>query len=291
MVVMKKSTFFLVLMVAFSPLIVNAQQQNIEFGLQVGTGFFIGSSTPVNGFVRTHEFAWMRDSKEMPAFETYGGMMRYRIDERWAVQVQALRQRTRFKEERLNVGPNEKNMPMYFYNSMWHLDAMAEFNILKYGFIENRNAKIYTVTPYVAVGIGTTMYNKAATYRWGWNDGTRNTMYPAVKVNDKVQNEKMVAALYIPFAAGLKVRMHTNWQLKVACQYNLYVLNGNLDGYTTGVWKNRNDLEEGLVYPDGGGIAFKEGSYKAASTHNVSVTVGVIYNLPAKGQGGAIISY
>ena len=38
---MKRSTFFLVLMVAMSPLFVNAQTQNVEFGLQVGAGFFM----------------------------------------------------------------------------------------------------------------------------------------------------------------------------------------------------------------------------------------------------------
>lgn len=288
---MKKSKFFLVLMVVMTPLFVNAQTENIEFGLQVGAGFFLGNNAPSEGIKRTHEFAWMRDSKDMPAFETYGGVVRYRIDNRWAVQVQAMRQRTRFKEERLYLDEYEKPRSAYFYNSMWHLDAMAEFNFLKYGFYENRNAKIYTVTPYIALGLGTTMYNKAATYRWGWLDLTRNTPYPMVRAKDKVQGEKMAAALYIPFAGGLKVRMATNWQLKIACQYNLYLLNGNLDGYTKGVWKNRKDQGEGLVYPKGDGVAFAKGDYKAASTHNVSVTLGVIYNLPSRSGGGAVINY
>ncbi|MBO4986848.1 MAG: outer membrane beta-barrel protein [Paludibacteraceae bacterium] len=271
---MKKSTFILVLLMVFAPLFVNAQTQNVEFGLQVGAGFFMGNENPANGYTRTHEFAWMRDSEGMPAFETFGGTVRYRFDNRWALQGQAMRQRTRFKE-------SAENQDLYFYNSMWNVDLMAEFNILKYGFVENRNAKIYTITPYVATGIGTSLYNKTATYRWGMNDGEQNTPFPAVKAKD------LAAALYIPFAAGLKVRMASNWQLKVACQYNLYVLNGNLDGSTVGA-----KYSDGkLVYTGGDGVSFENVKYKAASTHNVAVTVGVIYNLPANGQAGAIISY
>ena len=286
---MKKSTFILVLLMVFAPLFVNAQTQNVEFGLQVGAGFYMGNENPAAGYTRTHEFAWMRDSEGMPAFETFGGIVRYRFDNRWTLQGQAMRDRLRFKE-------SSEHHELYFYNSAWNVDLMAEFNILKYGFVENRNAKIYTITPYVAVGIGTSLYNKTATYRFGWDDGQRNTNFPAVKAKD------LAAALYIPFAAGLKVRMAENWQLKVSCQYNMYVLNGNIDGSTANSIKGYIDPdrnteykimgdENQLVYPNGGGVSFEGVKYKAASTHEVAVTVGVIYNLPANGQAGAIISY
>lgn len=265
---MKKSTFILVLLMAFAPLLVNAQTQNVELGLQVGAGFFLGNTNPADGYTRSNEFAWMRDSETMPAFETFGGIVRYRFDYRWALQAQAMRQRMRFKE-------STENQDLYFYNGMWNVDLMAEFNFLKYGFVENRNAKIYTITPYAAVGIGTTLYNKTATYRWGLNDGKRNTPFPAVKAKD------LAGALYIPFAAGLKLRMAANWQLKLACQYNLYVLNGNLDGNTAGT----------EAYPKGGGVSYDGTQYKAASTHNIAVTLGVIYNLPSNGKGGAMVNY
>ena len=188
---MKKSTFILVLLMAFAPLLVNAQTQNVELGLQVGAGFFLGNTNPADGYTRSNEFAWMRDSETMPAFETFGGIVRYRFDYRWTLQAQAMRQRMRFKES------VEGHDPLYFYNSMWNADVMAEFNILKYGFVENRNAKVYTVTPYVAVGIGTSLYNEHATYRWnakhleGATGTKRNTFYPAVKARD------LAAALYI----------------------------------------------------------------------------------------------
>ena len=272
---MKKSTFILVLLMVFAPLFVNAQTQNVELGLQVGAGFFMGNSNPAAGYTRTHEFAWMRDSEGMPAFETFGGVVRYRFDYRWALQAQAMRQRTRFKE-------SAENTDLYFYNSMWNVDLMAEFNILKYGFVENRNAKIYTITPYVATGIGTSLYNKNATYRWGKNDGKQNTMFPTVKAKD------LAGSLYIPFAAGLKLRVASNWQLKLACQYDLYLLNGNLDGNTD---KAKYSDGKTPVYAHGGGVSFEGEKYQAASTHNVNVVVGVIYNLPANGQSGAIISY
>lgn len=278
---MKTIKIFLVLMLVLGPVLVSAQTQNIEFGLQLGAGFFIGDKNPVGDgtYTRTNEFAWMRDSEGMPAFETYGVLARYRFDYRWAVQLQGMRQRTRFKEERPYLDEYEKPRSAYFYNGIWNLDAMAEFNFLKYGFVENRNAKIYTVTPYVGLGIGTSLYNKHATYRWGWDDGKKNSPYPMVRVKD------MGAAMYIPFAFGMKLRMASNWQFKVACQYNLYVLNGDLNGSTAGVMKNRKDATEGLVYPNGGGVEL--GKYKAASTHNVAATIGVIYNLPANGRGGA----
>jgi hypothetical protein len=277
---MKNSKFFLVLMVVLAPLFVNAQTQNVEFGLQVGTGFFLGNNNPVGDgtYTRTNEFAWMRDSEGMPAFETYGVLARYRFDYRWALQLQAMRQRTRFKEEW-----EGSDKPLYFYNGIWNFDVMAEFNILKYGFVENRNAKIYTVTPYVAVGLGVSFYNEHATYRWGLNDGVKlNAPYPMITPKD------LAAAMYIPFAAGMKLRMASNWQFKLACQYNLYVLNGDLNGSTVGALTDVKNSSSAPVYSNGGGVEL--GKYKAASTHNIAVTVGVIYNLPAKGRGGVMIN-
>ena len=280
---MKKSRFFLVLVMALAPIFAMAQTENVELGLQVGAGFFLGlDELPTPGYTRVNEFAWMRDSEGMPAFESYGGIVRYRFDYRWTLQAQAMRQRMRFKES------VEGQDPLYFYNSMWNADVMAEFNILKYGFVENRNARVYTVTPYVAVGIGTSLYNEHATYRWnakhleGATGTKRNTFYPAVKARD------LAAALYIPFGAGLKLRMASNWQLKVACQYDLYVLNGNVDGSTAGVGT---EIEGEKVYPNGGGVSFEGVQYKAASTHNVVATVGVIYNLPSNGRAGVMVNY
>jgi hypothetical protein len=200
--------------------------------------------------------------------------VRYRFDYRWTLQAQGMRQRFRFKE----VSDLHED-GLYFYNGVWNLDLMAEFNLLKYGFVENKNAKIYTVTPYVALGLGTSLYNKHATYRWGLNDGKMNSPYPMIKAKD------MTAAMYIPFAFGMKLRMASNWQFKVACQYNLYLVNGDLNGSTAGSIKEGTET----VYPKGEGVEL--GAFKAASTHNIVATVGVIYNLPANGRGGAIVNY
>lgn len=267
---MKMNKFFIVLLVVLAPLFVNAQTQNIEFGMQVGAGFFMGNENPADGYTRTNEFAWMRDSEGMPAFETYGALFRYRFDYRWTLQLQGMRQRARFKE----ISEAHED-GLFFYNGMWNVDVMAEFNLIKYGFVENRNAKIYTVTPYVALGLGTSIYNEHATYRWGLNTGKKNSPYPAIKAKD------MTAAMYIPFAFGLKLRMASNWQFKVACQYDLYVLNGELNGTTMGT----------ECYPDGGGVSLEGKKYKPASTHNVVATLGVIYNLPSNGRGGVMINY
>lgn len=269
---MNKSNIFLVLLLVLAPLFVNAQTQNVEFALQVGTGFFTGNSDPAAGYIRTNEFAWMRDSEGMPAFETFGVAARYRFDYRWALQMQAMRQRARFKEV-----SDKYEDGLFFYNGIWNWDLMAEYNFLRYGFTENRNAKIYTVTPYVGLGLGVAFYNKNATYRWGLNDGKRNSPFPMVRPKD------LTAAMYIPFAFGLKLRMASNWQFKVACQYDLYVLNGDLNGNTEGSLKVKKDPSQGMAYPTGGGVTL--GEYKAASTHNIVATLGVIYNLPSNGRG------
>ena len=60
-------------------------------------------------------------------------------------------------------------------------------------------------------------------------------------------------------------------------------------------WNRFQSTKGTYPYKDNkGGVSFaKEDGYKyqAGSTHNVAVTVGVIYNLPSNGQSGAIISY
>jgi hypothetical protein len=68
----------------------------------------------------------------------------------------------------------------------------------------------------------------------------------------------------------------------MACQYNLYVLNGNLDGSTKGTEPYREDK---------GGVSYENADYVAGSTHNIAVTMGMIYNLPAKGRSGEAINY
>lgn len=273
---MKKSAYILVLILLTS-LFVNAQTQNVELGLQVGAGFFLGNKAPAPGVTRLYEFAWVPDTKEFPAFEAFGGFARYRFNQRWAVQLQAMHQRVRFTEY-------DK---CHFYNSMWNTDMMAEFNILKYGFVDNPNLKVYTITPYVAVGFGASLYNKTATYRWGMKDGAgkQNTYFPAVKAND------LTAALYVPFGIGMKLRMEQHWQLKVACQYDLYLLNGNVDGST--ITPNKKDANKYYPYPDGMGVNYQADNYKykVASTHNIVATIAVIYNLPSDNREGIIIDY
>lgn len=272
---MKKSIFFFVLVLLLSSF-ANAQTHNIELGLQAGAGFFLGDKNPM-GVSRAYEFAWVPETKEFPAFEAFGGFARYRFDQRWALQMQAMRQRVRFTEYN----------KCHFYNAMWNVDAMTEFNILKYGFVENRNLKIYTITPYVATGVGASIYNKNATYRWGMKDGNgkQNTYFPAVKANN------LTAALYIPFAVGMKMRMEEHWQLKVACQYDLYLLNGNVGGSTA--TPSHKDPDRYYPYQEGQGVNFQANGYKykAASTHNIVATISVIYNLPSNNKEGIIIDY
>lgn len=293
---MKRSTIILAL-VAMVSLVASAQMQNVEFGLQVGIGSFKGLETPntTPTCSRTHEFAPLAGSYGMPAFETFGLVARYRIDQRWAVQLQGMRQRMRFQEDWTAITGTKDNY-FYFYNAMWNIDAMAEFNFLNYGFVANRVLRVHTVTPYVALGIGTSLYNKTATYRfrnYKKNDGNYtylnggNTSYPALKLKD------LAAALYMPIAAGVKFRVAQNVQMKLAVQYDLYLLNGNVDGSTKTskvLDDNGNEVNMYNLYHPGKnlGISYEGVKYNAASTHNVVLTLGVIYNLPAQ-TGGVFV--
>lgn len=290
---MKRSTIILAL-VAMVSLVASAQMQNVEFGLQVGIGSFKGLETPntTPTCSRTHEFAPIVDSYDMPVFETFGLLARYRIDQRWAVQLQGMRQRMRFREDWSKALDDEMKF-FYFYNAMWNIDAMAEFNFLNYGFVANRVMRVYTVTPYVALGIGTSLYNKTATYGFRYyhrNDGSytyldgKNSSYPVLKLKD------LAAALYVPIAAGVKFRVAQNVQMKLAVQYDLYLLNGNVDGSTKTskvLDDNGNEVNMYNLYHPGKnlGISYEGVKYKAASTHNVVLTLGVIYNLPAQTGG------
>jgi len=277
---MKKGVFFIVLMLLTS-LCASAQTENIEVGLQAGAAFYLGNENPMNGFTRMYEFAWVPETENLPAFESFGGFVRYRFDQRWALQLQAMRQRMRFTENHLS------DRGLHFYNAMWNVDMMTEFNILKYGFVENIHAKVYRVTPYVAAGLGLSLYNKHATYRWGMKDGSgkQNSYFPAVKTND------LAAAMYMPFGVGVKLRTEMNWQIKVACQYDLFLVNGNVDGSST---KKPSNVDPDYYQPkDYNGVDFQASGYKykPASTHNFVVTVAVIYNFPSNNKEGIIIDY
>ena len=113
-------------------------RQNIdrlEFGVSAGVGFYVGQKNPVEGsdLLRIQSYDAIafgeRSTLRWPGIETFGFSFGYRIDTRWHVKLQTTRQRLCFAEY-ANNAPKTRNV---YYNAMWHLDAMAECNILPLG--------------------------------------------------------------------------------------------------------------------------------------------------------------
>jgi hypothetical protein len=117
---------------------------------------------------------------------------------------------------------------------MWHLDAMAEYNILALGNVMAAKQGLYNVVPYVGFGLGITMFNKEATLRSNYTGTDFNTYYPSVgskQVNGKWEPGEVAVGFYIPVAVGVKWRINDNVQLKGTFQYQLYLTpSTNLEG-------------------------------------------------------------
>jgi hypothetical protein len=175
-----------------------------------------------------------------PGIETFGFSFVYRIDTRWHVKLQTTRQRLCFAEY-ANNAPKTRNV---YYNAMWHLDAMAECNILPLGNVLTPIQGIYNVVPFVGFGIGITMYNEEATLRkvYGYQGpgkkGSVGTFYPRVGSSNELTTEGSVwtpaevgVGVYFPVSVGVKWRVNDNVQLKGTFQYQLYLTpNSNIEG-------------------------------------------------------------
>lgn len=202
----------------------------------------------------------------VPGIETFGGSVGYRFNTMWNLRFSATRQRVSFAEyhtytEKL-IGDVTNRTRFIYYNAMWHVDAMAEYNILPYGLRTIGSGNIYNFTPFLGVGAGVTMFNEQASLRKAYEfngpldrnkkgnpDGKIYTSFPRVGYKqvyadgDTVPSWKkaeMAYALYVPFALGLKWRLNPHFQLKAAFQYNMYISIGD------GKWGNTN-LEGGAL--------------------------------------------
>ena len=250
---MKKGSFIVVLLAMIClPTSIFAEHtfsvDRLEFGIYGGLGFYVGPRdfegvTHVQAYdalyFKLNNIAGMN----WPGIETFGFSVGYRIDSRWQVYLQTTRQRVEFAEQ-LSSG-----LRPYYYNAMWHLEAMAEYNILNYGLEMRRHQGIYNVVPFVGLGYGITMYNAEATMRYDGHSGEFiNTRYPKVgfktEQNTTTTKKELVAvptnlSMYIPVAVGVKWRINSNVQLKGAFHYQLHFqspktgkINSNLEGGT-----------------------------------------------------------
>jgi hypothetical protein len=248
---MNKGKFWLVLLVLFMPMVVNVASaasdfrqhlDRLEFGVSAGVGFYVGQSNPVAGsdITRVQSYDALgfgeKATLKWPGIETFGFQVGYRFDTHWHVKLQTTRQRLCFAEYQ----NNDPKSRCVYYNAMWHLDAMAEYNILALGNVMAPKQGLYNVVPYVGFGLGITMFNKEATLRSNYTGTDVNTYYPSVgskQVNGNWEPGEVAVGLYIPVAFGVKWRINDNVQLKGTFQYQLYFsnatpggLNSNLEG-------------------------------------------------------------
>ena len=181
----------------------------LELGAQAGGAYYMGELAP---------YAFMSMS------ETYGLQTRCKITERWALQVKGQRQRV---INNVKSG-NDFGLPEARYQtSMWHFDVTAEYNFFRFGTINGYNIRMHPVTPFIFVGLGMTAHNPAPSTQkgfplLGWKE----------RLNQLTQEMEMVYlepdfAMYIPVGVGLKWKFAERWQLQLAWQHQLYVLNGD----------------------------------------------------------------
>lgn len=234
------------------------QVDRFEFGPVAGVGFYFGQKNPVENSdllrVQSYDpiaFGEERATLRWPGIETFGFSLGYRIDTRWTVTLKAVHQRVCFAEYDTIFNQNKyEEQRAVYYNTMWHVDAMAEYNLLNLGNAMVPEQSIYNVVPYVGLGIGVTIYNQNATLRAvNRNNSSEkfskmNTTFPMVGKMyqyspDSIAKNPLGVGLYIPVACGVKWRINDNVQLKASFQYQLYFsnkseggLNSNIEGAT-----------------------------------------------------------
>ena len=104
----------------------DARQQidRLELGVSAGVGFYVGQKNPVAGsdLLRVQSYDAIafgeQPTLKWPGIETFGFNVGYRIDTRWTVVMQTVRQRLCFAEY-YKKGYADQVRGVY-YNAMWH---------------------------------------------------------------------------------------------------------------------------------------------------------------------------
>jgi hypothetical protein len=284
---MNKSKVLVLVMALFMPMFASVVKADIrqyidrlELGVTGGVAFYVGQENPVLnsnlmrvqtydvlGFAGKEDWGW-------PGVETFGGMVGYRFDTYWHIKAQATRQRVCYAE----YADPQVDMKNVYYNAMWHVDVMAEYNLLSLGNIMMPKQGLYSVVPYVGFGLGVTMFNEQATLRATQKHPDQHTydkhgpMFPRVgsmptgwdSETKKVtgwESTKVGVGAYIPVAFGVKWRVSDNIQLKGTFQYDFYLTpNSNLEGGSSNA------------------VAFKDLNRKFAANHNNMFSLTAIFN-------------
>lgn len=207
----------------FSSTSVLAEEQfyRIELGLQAGASYYIGDLA---------SYAFMSSA------ETYGLQARVKIDPRWALQIKGQRQRVINYIER----GNQWKVPEGRYQvPMWHFDVTGEFNFFRFG-VHQYDIRMHNLTPFIFLGLGFTAYNVYA---------DAEKQYPAFEIKNMA---RLDYAMYIPVGVGLKWKFAPRWQLQLAWQHQIYVLNG--DGLEGVISKSRPSLFNDEYHMNGSNI-------------------------------------
>ena len=305
---MSKTKVLTVLLVLLSaPMVMFAgfkdHMDRIEFGPTAGVGFFVGQHNPVASdpsIVRIHTYDALGFRKNnlgdygWPGIETFGGQVGYRFNMRWHLQFKTMRQRVNFMEIQDNVRG-------LYYNAMWHVDAMAEYNLLRYGNKMQPESGVYNVVPYVGLGIGCTMYNQTATLRAVNStvcaaDKDINTWQPMVGKLYKGKDEKgnvvkekgeIGVGLYIPMAFGVKWRVNDNVQLIGSFQYQMYLsgtgnggLNSNITGGTAAeYYQGHAAMKPEVINNIKNRPAYEMLDKKTIGSHDCMFSISAVFNL------------
>ena len=157
---------------------------HLDGGVMAGIGYYVGDATP-------HIFQDVR--------EVAGAQLRFKFDQRWSLQAKGLWQRVAYTY-------NEQD----YHNPIWNIDLTAEFNFFRFG-MHPYDQRVKQVSPYMFIGIGTSLYNKNA-----------------FKASERIDLAKTGCDmnLYIPLGIGVKWKFAERWQLQVAWQHQVYISNG-----------------------------------------------------------------
>ena len=169
----------------------------MEIGVQGGAGYYVGELAP-------HVF--------LSVGEVYGVQGRVKIDPRWAVQVKGQRQRV---INSVKEGNEWGVLPGRYQVPMWHFDIVGEYNFFRLG-LNQYDIHMRKVSPYIFLGIGMTVHNRVL--------AGGDVRYPELWIGD---DRKMEYAMYLPIGVGVKWKVADRWQLQLAWQHNVYLLNGD----------------------------------------------------------------
>lgn len=222
----------------------------LELGVQAGAGYYMGELAP---------YAFTNIS------EVYGAQMRVKVDSRWALQVKGQRQRVINKIKAENDWGLREGK---YVNPLWNFDVTGEFNFFRFG-INPYDIRQRAITPFVFVGIGFAAHNVYA------ND---TISYPILETKT---GSRVDYALYLPVGVGLKWKFAERWQLQLAWQHNVYVLNG--DGVEGIINRSHKDLLNDSYELNGSNIMNND----VTSTF----TVGVVFEFAPDPKGCPFCEY